>query len=342
MPTEQANLSSTPKNRYPVAMVRKRLKFFGLLIFLGLLVAGIAAAAVVISQDGMYAVNAVLRRGGSYWLPINPADPSLPIGVRLGLQATIPSASAGPLAWTNVQPGLDVAELPVIANGEQVDSILLTRIDPQKFRFVLRNTPSGSRDLKTWLNHLHPAVIINASYYRPNGVPDTPFLSDGTLLSDHNQPAAAGAFLATDKAATVVPLLNGDWRGAFAAAQNALATYPLLLGPAGPDTALQESHWLANRTFVGVDSTGRVILGTTTSAFFSLRRLALFLATAPLDLKIALNMDGGPVACQAVSVPHYQRFFCGTWESQDHDGKFLKLSWPINHRYGLPVVLAVF
>jgi hypothetical protein len=39
-----------------------------------------------------------------------------------------------------------------------------------------------------------------------------------------------------------------------------------------------------------------VIFGTTADAFFSFDRLAAFLRAAPLDIRIALNLDGGPVA----------------------------------------------
>jgi hypothetical protein len=84
-----------------------------------------------------------------------------------------------------------------------------------------------------------------------------------------------------------------------------------------------------------------VILGTTTGAFFLLHRFALFLAAAPLDLKMALNLDGGPVACQAVNVSGYQRFFCGRSEIQDRAGKVDHLTWLFGRLWTLPVVLAL-
>jgi hypothetical protein len=78
-------------------------------------------------------------------------------------------------------------------------------------------------------------------------------------------------------------------------------SYPLLVGP-GPSRIQADHRWLANRTFIANDAAGRIILGTTKEAFFSLDRLAAFLTAAPLDLTLALNLDGGSVACQAVSV----------------------------------------
>jgi hypothetical protein len=78
------------------------------------------------------------------------------------------------------------------------------------------------------------------------------------------------------------------------------------------------------------------------NAFFSLNRLAEFLREAPLDLKLALNLDGGPVACQAIALKEFKRDFCGRWETTVQDGQIKQLKPLVgNRRWGLPIVLAV-
>ena len=84
-----------------------------------------------------------------------------------------------------------------------------------------------------------------------------------------------------------------------------------------------------------------VIIGTTTDAFFSLDRLARFLLDAPLGLTIALNLDGGPLACQGISFNGYERKTYGRWEAQVEGEHAQLLAWPYGS-YALPVVLAVF
>jgi len=269
-------------------------------------------------------------------------DPRLPIPIQWGLGGKPPEAASGALAWREIEPGLEVSELPVMALDRQVDSILLTRVDPTAFRFVLQNRASGDRDLAGWMRALKPVVLINGSYFSPDGRPDTPFLSGGALVSTRNEPPAQGAFVAHEGGAEVQALPNADWRRAFQGADNALATYPLLIGPDGYNTGIKESHWVANRSFVGEDGNGRIILGTTTGAFFSLARFAAFLYSTPLGLKMALNLDGGPVACQAVDTPEYQRRFCGAWEIRAHGGFFKVLKMPPGSWIPLPVVLAVY
>jgi hypothetical protein len=93
---------------------------------------------------------------------------------------------------------------------------------------------------------------------------------------------------------------------------------------------------------VAQDADERIIVGTTKDAFFTLDRLAEFLRESPLNLKLALNLDGGPVACQGIALDGYRRDFCGEWELAVHDSQ-LKLLTPMfgQRRWGLPVVLAV-
>jgi hypothetical protein len=116
-----------------------------------------------------------------------------------------------------------------------------------------------------------------------------------------------------------------------------MVSFPLLVS----NGTTHSSRWLANRTFVGQDATGRIIIGTTADAFFSLDRLACFLLDAPLGLTIALNLDGGPVACQGISLKGYERKTYGRWEAQVEGHRVQLPTWP----YGtidMPIVLAVF
>jgi hypothetical protein len=120
-----------------------------------------------------------------------------------------------------------------------------------------------------------------------------------------------------------------------------MVSYPLLVG-SGASRVKADRRWLANRTFIGNDSKGRIILGTTKEAFFSLDRLTSFLRAAPLDLTLALNLDGGSVACQSVSVAGFTRDFCGDWETKYEQGQIQLLQRLIAlPRRELPIVVAV-
>jgi len=119
-----------------------------------------------------------------------------------------------------------------------------------------------------------------------------------------------------------------------------MVSYPLLLENSEPRVT-KASEWLANRSFVGQDPMGRIIIGTTRDAYFSLFRLAQFLHDTTLGLTFALNLDGGPVACQGISLNGYERKTIGRWELQFSGQRGSLLSWPYG-TFEMPVVLAVF
>ena len=59
-------------------------------------------------------------------------------------------------------------------------------------------------------------------------------------------------------------------------------------------------------------------------------------------MKLALNLDGGPIACQAIALKDFKRDFCGQWEMASHYGE-LRVLRPVLglRRWGLPIALAV-
>jgi hypothetical protein len=287
---------------------------------------------------GSYGFNVLIRHGGTYWLTVNTSSPRLSPSMRLALGGP-PTATPGAFEWRTIKEGFDVADLPVLAGNEEVDHILLARIDTARFRFIVRNAPAGDKDLDRWMAQLGAALVVNGSYYSQYGEPDTPVVSDGTLLGPKDYDAKAGAFVTSTYFTGVRDLSVEDWHTAFRGADNAMVSYPLLVSN-GMNRVTHSSRWLANRSFIGQDKLGGIVVGTTADAFFSLDRLGRFLLDSPLGLAIVLNLDGGPVACQDVSLNGYERRIYGRWEAEVEGDRVKLLTWP----YGtidMPVVLAV-
>jgi hypothetical protein len=303
----------------------------------------VGAAWVIYSRSGWYGLNVVPRRGWTTWRPTGPDDPEISAAMRLALRRPVPAAVPGGLSWRAAADGFETAELPVLVDGHEVDRILLTRIDPSRFRFRVLSRPEGDRELGDWMRATGAALVVNGSYFAADGLPDTPVLSDGHELGPQDYLATHGALVAGPDGATLRDLTGTDWRSAFAGARDGLVSYPMLIGANGEArTTATGWDWLANRSFLGQDGRGRILVGTTQDAFFSLERLAAFLRAAPLDLRLALNLDGGPIACQGVRLGAVTRDFCGRWETQDRDGQVQVLGSRVgSRRYALPLVLAV-
>ena len=125
-----------------------------------------ALFATVYAYAGWYGVNSVFKRGGSVWARVAPDDLKLSSSMQVALQQPAPTAVAGSFAWREVAAGFEVTELPVLSRGRVVDRLLLARIDPGKFRFVVRTSPAGDKTLTDWMRELHPALVINGSNFR--------------------------------------------------------------------------------------------------------------------------------------------------------------------------------
>jgi hypothetical protein len=218
------------------------------------------------------------------------------------------SVTSGEPGWP--PPVQIAADDAAVVDGREVDRIFLARIAPAKFRFDVRHEATAERDLDAWMTWLGAALVINGSYYTPNYTPDTPILSAGTLLGPAAYDARAGAFVASADFAAIRDLARQSWQDAFKGARDAMVSYPLLMAADGRSRAVA-SKLYAKRSFAGQDAGGNIVLGTTASDFFSLYELAAFLRQAPLGLKLALNLDGGPVACQGISLDGFARRVCG-------------------------------
>ena len=191
-----------------------RPKKFGLWTAAALLV-GCAAAAGCYFCARWYGFEVIAWRGASAWVAVTPKDSRLSESMRVALRDVVPQAQSGAFQWERRAEGLETAELPVLAEGKEVDRLLLVRIDPAKYRFEVRNAPAGDRDLSNWMNQLHAVVVTNGSYFTQDGTPATPLLSDRTQLGPAAYHATHGAFAVSDHFTGLYDLQQQDWRDLF-------------------------------------------------------------------------------------------------------------------------------
>jgi Phosphodiester glycosidase len=280
-----------------------------------------------------------IYRDDGLWIRVKANDTHLSPAMIVALRDS-PTAVPGQFYWRESAPGFQVGELPALVKGTVVDRILLVRIDPGRFRFAVYNHPGGYRTLDQWMQKLGAVLVVNGSYFAPGWKPATPLLSNGKLLGPSEYNGKGGVFSAGKAIAKVQNLGNQPWPAAFEGMTAGLVSYPILIDGSYYDQ--NKSRWLANRSFIGQDQQGWIIIGTTVDAFFSLDRLAAFLRESPLDLAAALNLDGGPVACQAVQLNGFARKTYGHWEMRIDGDDPLLLMTLRNIPASMPVVIAVF
>ncbi len=258
--------------------------------------------------------------------------------------AQVPDPTAGPLFWSAPALGLEMAEIAVLADGSQIDKLHVARIDPTRFKFEVHTAPEAARELADWMKVTGAVLIINGSFFTRDGAPATPVISRGQSMGPKAYGTKHGAFVVTTNGPQVVDLGKRRWQDAFKGATEAMVSFPMLIGADGKSRAQNsDTSRLANRSFIAQDGNGRVIVGTTQTGSFSLNRFATFLAGSGLGLTRALNLDGGPPACQAAKIGTFTRSVCSNSETSSDAGQLRALGQLFGQRpWGLPIVLAVF
>lgn len=317
------------------ALIARRPRLASILALLTTL----AAATIVYSVH--VGAPPVVYRDGLFYFSVRPDSSMLPRPVRLALLDEVPEVHAGEATWRELQEGLEIGEIPVLAGNEEVDRLYLTRIDPARYTF--RQHVNADNDLDDWLAELQPVAVINGSYYSPDFGPATPVIIDGTPAGPSQYDATHAAFVSGPQGAAIFDLSASDWRALGGAAETMFVSYPTLLDHEGANRA-PESDWLASRSFIGEDTDGNIILGSAPEGFFSLYRLGEFLRQTPVEWRYVLNLDGGPVACHAVAAGGEQRKVYGKVEIQS-DAPGAPLRVLPSSQYipsAMPIVIAVY
>lgn len=298
-----------------------------ILIRATILVLGSTTLAVI-GYIFFFGLHSPMYKDDGLWVRLKLDDPHLSSSMRLALRDS-PAAAYGPFSWQEIAPGFQTGELTALVDQKAVDQIMLARIDPTRFQFAVCHKSAGYRNVDQWMHKLDAVLVVNGSYFARGGKPATPLLSNGKILGPKEYIAKGGAFTATDGFARIGDLANQSWQTVFQDMTNGLVSYPILVGTDGSNRVQKKSRWLANRSFIAKDKSGWIVIGTTTDAFFSLDRLAEFLRQSPLELAIALNLDGGPVACQAIKLNGFERNTYGRWEMRtEGDDALLLLTVP--------------
>lgn len=306
----------------------------------------VAGAAVLCAVIIFYPVSVrwlfltVVERGPAYFEPVEVSYKPW-LKASLADKNSIPRYKIG--KFEEVGQGLSVFDIKVVTQDDELlDEIHALKIDPKYYDFSVHVAPGEIRDVDEWVDSLNAVAVINGSYYAKGGYPSTPVKSNGKAFGPSNYKANHGAFLVSGGRPHIEDLANQDWTIDFDRSSEAMVSYPLLLDQNGDVRAEGHDDWLANRSFVAQDQSGSIFLATTTTGYFSLRRLGMFLQILPLDIRYALNLDGGPVASLAVRSQNYSRSYYGLYEliSRDNNPQLLKPAIE-GKKFTLPIVLAV-
>lgn len=264
--------------------------------------AGLVGAARAVGRwaAGMGALE--WRDSGGAWRTIGPADAARRLWGPV-------DAFLAP-AWTEVQPGLDLADVSVRrAPNPHVVGVVVVRVDPDRWRFRVWGRPDWSAaSVDTLAREAGMSLAVNAAYFAEDG-PLGLVVSDGVRRQRQAKNRAAHFLVPRGTRPRVVnekrvplPELEQGFQG-FPAIMSSGRTFSYMrAGGRGFDV------WRVDRRTAGcVDREGRVVLLVTDTLTngLSLEELATLLGG--LGCVDAMAFDGGGSTGLSVRVEGHER-----------------------------------
>lgn len=238
--------------------------------------------------------------------PLTPNIPTLPPAPRIeptlppppAATPTVPQLGILPATpnnaiWRKVTASIEVIHLRAHSNSLNVDHpITVVRIDPTRADIKVQYTPTDPHRMSDWHNATDADVIINAGFFTPQKTATGLLIANGKVYGQSYK-GFGGMFSIRDGK----PRLQ--WLGSQpytpdAKITQAVQTFPMLVQNSKVMQNLPAEDRHTYRSFIGIDKTGKILLGITRSSSWMLSDLAAMLASNPiLNVDSALNLDGG-------------------------------------------------
>jgi hypothetical protein len=243
--------------------------------------------------------------------------------------------------WRTLKPGLEFATMsgtPVCRQGSP--EIALLRIDPAQaivrvhhYTLEAVDTPP---DIVEWLRLTGAHAVFNAGQFYPDWSYMGILVSNGHVVSGRPHrdfKAALVAAPAKGPPAARVLDLDGAPLDPRAPGWREVAQSFMLFDSTGK-IRVRSSDRVANRTGVGEDHHGRLIV-VTTEGGYTLSDFARLIRHAPLQLKHAMSMDGGYEAELCVEAGGFRYASFGPWKKKTREDD------PPGAQTPLPAVVSV-
>ncbi len=273
-----------------------------------------------------WVIAKIWDQGASYWIDLDSYEGGeIPTWLKLGLKNEYRSLKTKVEVLEDID-GLTINKHSVFhpKSKTPVEELYIVKAPRKSFSLNFHVAPEANRDIDEWRDFLDVPVVINGSYYGKSGYPITPIrLNDRNYGPNHSRyKADHGAIVLRKEKVDVIDFSAKEMSLSklIDSSDNYMVSYPLLVNKKGEVPKTSKDHWLANRTFIALTKDDHILMGVTKYAFFSLVGLGNYLTNSELNIKIALNLDGGPVSGMAIEVGSYRKTIYGLWELAGEKG----------------------
>ena len=215
---------------------------------------------------------------------------SLSIPVPVVPTVTPEPAPANVAGWVALAPGME-RRTYVPKPNNVLTQLTVVRIDPASFTFRAHYRPAAGLSLSGWRDALPGAsAFVNANFFDPQGMAIGLVVSDG-VASGQTLSGRGGMFQITGGLPRVRSLIAEPYNGE--PLEQAVQAFPMLVVDGQASYNNLSDTDVSRRTVVAQDSSGRILLMSTSLLGLTLAELSTFLASSDMGIVHALNLDGG-------------------------------------------------
>lgn len=194
--------------------------------------------------------------------------------------------------WTTTQPGVDIRREQWKGASGNTDTVTITRFDPTKVKISIGYQPGNPQPLKTWMKQTKAIAVINGGFFDEQDVATALIISNGQTYGASYQ-GCCGMFSVDNQGQVAIQSLAAQpYDPNTQQLEQATQCRPVLIIN-GKRTQFQETAESSPRSIIAMDTQGRLLFIVSPSAAFSLDETADLLQQSDLQLKTALNLDGG-------------------------------------------------
>jgi len=196
--------------------------------------------------------------------------------------------------WLTLSPGIALLRTPAQVNGH-TERLIIARVDAQRVTLRVLYDPQSPRSVRDWQAASSATLVINGGFF------DDDYRATGLLIADGQAFGRTyrgfGGMFFVRKGRPGIQSLRAQPYRPDPAIRQAVQSFPMLVVNGRRVPPIEDGERRNRRSFVAIDDQGRVLLGVTLMAQWTLNDLADFLAASPaLGIRHALNLDGGASA----------------------------------------------
>lgn len=196
--------------------------------------------------------------------------------------------------WHKITNGMELKEEIYKKESDNTEEkITIIKINPDMFDFKIMQDTENPKDINQWQKENKALFVCNAGYFQENYKTAGLLVIDGKAFGPKKSSAYDGMLLIKNGYPQLRYLPVSGYDYDKEKIDFGVQSFPVLIKPVGLDNLTEDDEQISRRTVIAQDEKNNFYFIFTHNFNISLYQLMKYLQNSNLNLKIALNLDGG-------------------------------------------------